>query len=149
MSDVFVCNGCGNQDGMNRRVFISQSVLAAVSLALAACAAGDSTGPSLGSSQSIKVSDYSGLASVNGYALVTISGQPLAIVRTGDSTFVALSRVCPHQGGIVGKSGSGWLCPIHGAQFSLTGTWQGGQRTSSLRSYSTSYDATTGTLTIA
>ena len=80
--------------------------------------------------------------------MVTIQGSPLAIVRTGTSTYVALSRICPHAGSTVNQSGSGFLCPNHGAQFSATGTWVGGQRTSNLRSYTTSYDAASGTLTI-
>ena len=73
----------------------------------------------------------------------------MAIVRTASASFVALSRVCPHQGGIVNPSGSGFQCPIHGAQFSSTGTWTGGQRTSSLHAYNTSYDAVTEVLTIS
>ncbi|HEY0779534.1 MAG TPA: hypothetical protein VGD56_16320 [Gemmatirosa sp.] len=43
---------------------------------------------------------------------------------------------------------SGFYCPNHGAEFNATGTWTGGQRTSNLTSYPTSYDPATGTLTI-
>ncbi len=80
--------------------------------------------------------------------MVSVGGVALAIVRTGTSSFVALSRICPHQGGIVQQSGSGFQCPVHGATFSQTGQWIGGQRTSSLHAYTTAYDATAGTLTI-
>ena len=68
--------------------------------ALAACGVSGSnvTSPTSITSTTIKVSDYPALASVGGIALVTISGAPLAVVRTGTSTFVALSRICPHQG---------------------------------------------------
>jgi len=45
-------------------------------------------------------------------------------------------------------SGSGFLCPGHGAQFNAAGQWVGGQRTSNMRSYSTTYDAAAGTITI-
>jgi len=48
----------------------------------------------------------------------------------------------------VNQNGSGFLCPNHGARFAADGTWIGGQPTSSLRSYATSYDAASGTLTI-
>jgi cytochrome b6-f complex iron-sulfur subunit len=122
----------------------------AAAAALAACGAGaDTTAPALPSGASIKVTDYAPLANVGGVALVSFGGAPVAIVRTGASTFVALSRVCPHQGGIVNQSGNGFLCPNHGAQFSNTGQWEGGQRTSSLHAYTAVYDATTSTLTIS
>jgi Rieske Fe-S protein len=96
----------------------------------------------------IKLSDQPSLSNVGGVALVTIASSPFAIVRTGASTFVALSRICPHQGSTVNQTSSGFLCPNHGAQFSSTGTWVGGQPTSNLHSYATTYDATAGTITI-
>jgi cytochrome b6-f complex iron-sulfur subunit len=134
---------------IGRRTFLAQSALLAAAAALAACAVGgDPTAPDLSGQATITVSDYPALSNVGGIALVSIQSSPFAIVRTGTSSFVALSRVCPHQGSIVNQNGSGFLCPNHGAQFNSTGTWVGGQPTSSLHSYSTSYNATTGTLTI-
>ena len=149
------CDGrCGAvtpvpESGIGRRTFLAQSALLAASVALTACGAGsDLTAPSLSGQATIKVSDYAALSAVGGVALVTIQSSPFAIVRTGTSSFVTLSRVCPHQGSTVNQSGSGFLCPNHGAQFNSTGTWVGGQSTSSLRSYATAYDASAGTLTI-
>jgi cytochrome b6-f complex iron-sulfur subunit len=149
------CGACAERreplDGIGRRTFLAQSAMLAAAAMLAACGgsgSSDPTAPSLSGSASIKVSDYPALASVGGIALVTVQSYPLAIVRTGTSSYVALSRVCPHQGSIVNTSGSGFLCPNHGAQFSATGAWVGGQPTSSLRSYVTTYDAATGTLTV-
>ena len=138
--------GAGSEIG--RRTFLAQSALLAAAAALAACGVSDATAPDLTGQASIKVTDYPALSSVGGIAMVTIQGSPLAIVRTGTSTYVALSRICPHAGSTVNQSGSGFLCPNHGAQFSANGTWVGGQRTSNLRSYPTAYDATSGTLTI-
>ena len=136
---------------IGRRQFISASVLAAAAAALAACSAsggGDFTGPgSVG--LTLKVSDYPTLASVNGVALVSASGSPIAVVRTGASTFIALSRICPHQGSTVNLVSNGFLCPNHGASFTLNGTWTGGQRTSNMRSYTTAYDSAAGTITIS
>ncbi len=137
---------CAGGCGMDRRAFIAQGVLAVAAVALAGCVPID--GPT-SINGSIKVSDYPTLAATGGIALVSVSGTPLAIVRTGTATFVALSRSCPHQGTTVNTSGSGFQCPRHGAQFSATGAWVGGQPTTNLRSYTTSFDATTGTLTIA
>lgn len=136
-------------NGIGRRTFIAQSALLAAAAALAACgSSSDISSPTLASGSSIDVSQFPSLATVNGVALVTVSGAQLAIVRTGSSSFVALSRICPHQGGTVQQSGSGFQCPVHGATFSQTGQWVGGQRTTNLHSYATSYDATTGKLTL-
>jgi nitrite reductase/ring-hydroxylating ferredoxin subunit len=136
---------------IGRRQFISASVLAAAAAALAACSASgssDFTGPS-SVGLTLKISDYSTLASVGGVALISASGSPIAVVRTGASTFVALSRICPHQGSTVNLVSNGFLCPNHGASFTLEGTWTGGQRTSNMRSYTTTYDSAAGTIAIS
>jgi Rieske Fe-S protein len=141
------CNGCAGGESLDRRTFLARSTLAAVALALAACN-GDASGPEFNGSASIKVSDYAALANVNGVAALALNGAPVAVVRTGAASFIALSRVCPHQGSTVNTSSGGFTCPNHGARFNLSGTWIGGQQTSSLRSYATSYDAGTDMLTI-
>ena len=157
MESKLTCGGCAPalatdhaRDGIGRRTFLAQSALLAAGALLAACAAGDVSAPgtTINSMSDIKVSDFPALASVGGIALVNVSGNPLAIVRTGDASFVTLSRICPHQGNTINPNGSGFLCPGHGARFSATGQWQGGQRTSDMRSYTTSYDAAAGTITI-
>jgi Rieske Fe-S protein len=149
------CNAASSEEarasGIGRRTFLAQSAMMAAIAALAACGVGSDnmTAPSLnGQPTTIKLSDQPSLANVGGVALVTISSSPFAIVRTGESTFVALSRVCPHQGSTVNLNGNGFLCPNHGAQFSITGTWRGGQPTGNMQSYATTYDATAGTITI-
>ena len=134
----------------SRRGFLTQSMLAAATLALAACGFGPDviTSPtSIGGT--VNVNDYATLATVGGVALVKVNGTPLAIVRTGSDSFLALSRICPHQGATVSQTTTGFKCPRHGARFSTTGTWTGGEQTNSLRSYATTYDAATGALTIA
>src|SRR5436190_15602888 len=122
-----------------RRTFLVQSALLSAAAALAACSTTDTTAPTLPANSTVRVADYSSLSTVGGIAMVTVSGAQLAIVRTDTSSFVALSRVCPHQGSIVNQSGSGFLCPNHGARFSSTGTWQGGERTGNMHAYATSY----------
>lgn len=154
--DLNPCPGCGTRDasavpaeGIGRRTFLAQSAILAAAAALAACGAGGGvTAPPLSGGATIKVSDYPALANVGGVALVNVSGSPLAIVHTDASTYLALSRICPHQGSVVNFTGNGFLCPNHGAQFTETGTWVGGQRTSNLRSYPTTFDSITGTLTV-
>jgi cytochrome b6-f complex iron-sulfur subunit len=150
------CGDCGARSvvsaptsGIGRRAFLAQSAVMAAVAVLAACASGgDATAPTLSGPTTIKLSDNPSLNTVGGVALVTIASSPFAVVRTGTSTFVALSRICPHQGSIVNQNGPGFLCPNHGAQFSAIGTWVGGQQTSSMRSYPTTYDAAAGTITV-
>lgn len=152
------CGGCplapaaGPAD-LGRRAFLSQAAFAAAyatgAAALAACGAGgDPTSPSSITRTSYSLASLPDLASTGGVSTVTISGVPIAVVRTGTSSFLALSRVCPHQGTTVNVVSGGFVCPHHGAQFNSTGTWVGGQRANSLTSYPTTYDASTGTLTI-
>lgn len=151
------CAGCAaspNADvgipivgGLDRRTFLSRAMLGAAVLALAACGLDAATAPFSGTA-SLNVADYPALQTVGGVALVSLNGSPMALVRSSETSITALSRVCPHQGGIVGQSGGGFLCPRHGAEFSLTGQWVGGQRTSSLQSYATTFDATTGAITV-
>jgi cytochrome b6-f complex iron-sulfur subunit len=150
--------GCGGCDGderthateaVDRRSFLVQGAVSAALLALAACSV-DATAPSSGQSigSSITVADYPELANTGGVLLAGLSGRPIAVVRTGAASFLALSRVCPHQGGTIGTSGSGFVCPVHGARYDSTGHWIGGQRTTDMRTYSTVYDVSTDTLTI-
>jgi Rieske Fe-S protein len=156
------CSGCltadsqrvpvlaGAEEGIGRRAFLVQSgILAAVS-ALAACGvASDSTAPTVPANSQINVGNYPTLATVGGVALVSLGGAPVAVVRASATSFIALSRVCPHQGGIVNESSNRFICPNHGATFDLNGNWIGGQPTSNLHQYATTYDAASNTLTVS
>jgi Rieske Fe-S protein len=146
------CAHCGGQSATSRREFITASAASTVAaLLVTACGgASDSTGvvDTGPISLSVQVSGYAALANVGGMARVDSGGSPVAAVRTGASTFAAFSLICPHFGCTVGINGSSFLCPCHGARFASTGVWTGGQHTSNLTSLSTSYDATTGVLTI-
>jgi Rieske Fe-S protein len=98
----------------------------------------------------VQVSSYPALANVGGIARVDNGGVPVAAVRTGADTFAAFSLICPHFGCTVGISnGSSFLCPCHGARFTSSGAWSGGQRTSNLTALTTSYDSVAGVLTIS
>jgi Rieske Fe-S protein len=147
------CAHCAGQSSTSRRQFIAASAASAVAaLLVTACGgASDTTGVNTSPvSLSVQVSSYSALANVGGIAQVNNGGTPVAAVRTGANSFDAFSLICPHNGctvGIVG--GSSFSCPCHGARFAASGAWTGGQRTSNLASLATSYDATTGVLTIS
>lgn len=137
-------------DGLDRRRFVSRAVAAAAAALLAACgtAGVDAITSPLSGKLTVTLSQYPALATVGGVAVVSSGSSRVAVVRTGQSAFVALSLVCPHEGSTISASSSGFVCPRHGARFDLNGTWTGGQRTNSMRSYATQYDATAGTLTI-
>jgi Rieske Fe-S protein len=139
-----------HDNGIGRRTFLVQSGIMAAIAALSACglSSADVTSPTIPANSTITVSNYPALANVGGVAMITLGSAPVAVVRTGTSSFLALSRICPHQGGIVQLSGNDFVCPVHGATYNLSGQWIGGQRASSLHQYTTSYDAASGTLTI-
>ncbi len=146
--DALVGVPFANAGALDRRTFLSRAMMSAAVLALAACGASDGATAPFSGSVSINIADYPSLATVGGVALVTLNGGPLALVRSSQTTIVALSRVCPHEGATVNTSTGGFTCPRHGARFGPTGQWLGGQQTSSMRSYATTFDATTGALTI-
>ncbi len=136
---------------MNRRDFIIISSASAGAIAIVGCGL---TGPGVSGppdsvSLTLNVSDYPSLANVNGIAFVTENGgSPLAVVRTAADSFLALSRICPHQGGQIDQGGPAFQCTRHGAQFDEHGNWVGGQPTNNMRSYPTKYDPNTGLLVI-
>jgi len=145
----------GNQNGVggvDRRRFLAQSATAAVAVALAACGYSTAipTAPgTLSQKTTVTLSNYPQLANVDGVAYVSDSGgNPIAVVRVSSSSFVALSRICPHAGNIIQSVNGGFYCPGHGAMFSYNGTWEGGQRTSNMTTYPVQYDAAGGTLAI-
>ncbi len=134
---------------LDRRTLLSNAAVTAAAAMLSACGLGaDPTAPASLTPQSIKVSTYPQLANVNGVALISASGSPIAVVRTGQDSFVALSRICPHRGATIVTASTGFECPKHHARFGPTGNWTGGERTSNMRSYPAAYDATTDMLTI-
>lgn len=70
----------------------------------------------------IKLKEIPELGAVGGAVRVgTVKGVPVAVARTGQSTYKALSLRCPHQGVTVVRSAQGWECPAHGSQFESDG----------------------------
>ena len=138
---------------VDRRTFLSAATLAAAAALLQACSGSSGatffTGPA-GGSLVVKLSDFAALATVGGLARVDNGvGAPTALTRTGTSTFVGITMVCTHQGATIDViNGASFRCPNHGALFSSTGAWQGGQPTSSLATYAATFDGT-NTVTIA
>lgn len=156
------CAGCacGGEcaDGVTRRDFVARSTLAAVAAFLAACGngqigmtapGGTTATPGGTAGMKIVLSQFPALANVGGIARVDGGvGSPVALVRTSTTAFAAFSMVCPHQGSTINITSTGFKCPNHGATFDKSGAWIGGQQTSSLVAYPTTYDATAGTVLI-
>ncbi len=152
---------CYHPCALRRREFLGTAALTALVLLETACGDGQigGVGPDDDDDDDngtptetlvVTVASFPALTSVGGAARVDGgSGKPVALVRTGAASFTAFSLVCTHEGTTVGLTGSGFLCPNHGARFSLTGQWQGGQVTSNLRSLASIFDATAGTVTVS
>lgn len=62
-----------------------------------------------------------------------VRGTPVAIARTGESTYIAFSLSCPHQGVKVARVEDGWECPAHLSQFEADGDLVLGPATTRLR----------------
>lgn len=133
--------------GIGRRQFLGAATLATVAALLAACSAGDATGPTLpGNGQvTVKVGDYPALGASGGIQI--LNSYRVAVVNTG-SGYVVFSTICPHQGGAVTTGGPGFFCSRHGAEWTTDGVWVGGQRTTNLARIASSFDAGSGVLTI-
>ncbi len=144
--------------GVSRRDFISSATLAAVAALLTtACGTGadilaarnrSTPGTLSAGGITLRLSDYPALAQVGGIARADTTAGPIALVRAATSTVAAFSMICPHQGATINIQGNGFVCPNHFAQFSATGQWLGGQPTTNLVSYPTTYDSATGLITV-
>src|SRR3954471_14560631 len=142
------CKNC-----LNRRDFLTKSALAAAALvAVEGCGDGQigPTAASLGSGLTIKVADFPGLATTG---TVVDVGHVRAVVRTGDTTFLGLSRVCTHEGCEANVEQNQIRCPCHHSVFSATGSVIRGPDTGvsigPLNTVGVVYDAAAGTLTIS
>lgn len=80
--------------------------------------------------------DYSDLGTVGGYAY---TGN-IIIIRSGDNSYLAFSKVCTHQGCTVtyNAAENELPCPCHGSVFSTSGAVLEGPASTSLKQYSVS-----------
>jgi Rieske Fe-S protein len=62
------------------------------------------------------------LAQVGGsVGIGNVKGRPVGITRTGTSSYIAFSLLCPHQQVTVERVPSGWKCEAHGSEFKANG----------------------------
>lgn len=82
---------------------------------------------------SIRLKSIPELAKVGGsVGIGNVKGKPVAIARTGNSSYIAFSLSCPHQGVTVSKEGNGWVCNAHGSEFEADGDLVWGPATTRL-----------------
>lgn len=82
---------------------------------------------------SVRVRAIPELSQVGGAVSIgKVKGKPVGLARTGPSTYVAFSLVCPHQGVTVVREGNGWVCPAHRSEFEVDGDLVLGPATSRL-----------------
>jgi len=142
------CKNC-----LNRRDFLARSALAAAALVgVEGCGDGQigPTAATLGTGLTIHLADFPGLATVG--TLVDV-GHARAVVRTGDTGFLGLSRICTHQGCEANVEQNQIHCPCHDSLFSSTGAVVHGPNTGEsitpLPTVDVQYDSDAGTLTIS
>ena len=102
-----------------------------------------------GQTVSVTIGAGSPLADVGSVAEIDTSLGPFLLVRTGATTFTALSAICTHQGcTVTGFSGGEFVCPCHGSRFTTTGAVAKGPASTPLPSYATSFDGSVLTFAV-
>ena len=96
----------------------------------------------------VTIDTSSPLATVGGMALVQAPGAYFLVTRTAQDSFTALTGTCTHEACTVsGYSGTTYVCPCHGLEFSTTGAVVRGPASRALQQYTTQF--ANGVLTIA
>jgi Rieske Fe-S protein len=86
-------------------------------------------------------SRYPALQTTGGGVVVDSARGPLAVMRTGASTAVALAAVCTHQGCTLEYANGPLYCPCHGAEFDANGAAIVGPARAPLKMWTATVDA--------
>lgn len=140
-------------DCFNRRDFLTRSALAAAALVVIDGCGDGQIGPPTHASENgpftIRLSDFAGLATVG---KVVDIGHERAVVRTGDTTFIGLSRICTHEQCDTDVVNNRFECPCHGSIFAADGSVIRGPDTgvsiTPLPRLTVAFDAAAGTITV-
>lgn len=149
----------------SRRAFLAGLSGCAVAGVLAGCEVAEVSSGSTGDAKelSFKTSDnqYAALSAAGGMAAANAGTKKLLLIRTDDSTVVALDRVCTHAFCEMNPGGIGnWdaaksvlRCGCHGSEFRPDGTYVdgsvgGGGSVADLGAYPVTFDASAGTGTV-
>lgn len=101
----------------------------------------------------VTIAQWPALATVGGVAgsVGTVNGLPVAVVRSGATSFAAFSMRCPHQGTVISViNAASFRCPNHGALFTATGQLapNSPQQTDSLARFTVTYTPGAATFTV-
>jgi cytochrome b6-f complex iron-sulfur subunit len=129
---------------MERKVFIKKfamgsSLLLTTPLLFNACSDGnddvldDVNNPGGGVKVDLNNQNFSALKTVGGYAYTG----DIIVIRTTETAYIALSKICTHEGCTVGynKDTNQLPCPCHGSVFTATGSVVTGPAQSNLKVY--------------
>jgi cytochrome b6-f complex iron-sulfur subunit len=87
---------------------------------------------------SLRIDAASPLAAVGSAALVNSPAANVLVSHTAQDAFTAVTAVCTHEACTInGISGSIYVCPCHGSQFSATGGVVKGPAAQPLRQFAT------------
>jgi len=132
---------------MERKDFIKQvalggSILLTAPAFFTSCSKDEDMEPTNNNNSSSKITvdltsaTYAALGTIGGYAY---TGN-IIVFRTGETSYMALSKICTHQGCTVTYSyeNGNIPCPCHGSLYTTSGTVVRGPATSNLKQYSVS-----------
>lgn len=95
-----------------------------------------------GSNLCLSLADNPELAEPTGVLFFTQApGRKIFVMRTGDTTFRAVSAICTHSGCTIEWDGAAKFdCPCHGSQFTPMGTVMRGPAAAPLRVFTTTLE---------
>lgn len=103
-----------------------------------------------GNQLTLNLAENPELQQVGGFKTIQLGSTPAIVFRTGASAFLALSRVCTHQGCTVSwqSSAKKFQCPCHGSEFDGSGNVIKGPAARKLTTYTTKYQADANKLVV-
>jgi len=141
----------------SRREILVALTCAACSSLLPACGTKTESPPATGQTVTIKLSDETALTTIGGSIRKSYgtnnAGQPVIVVRTGQSEFKTMSTVCSHSSGsLQAPSNNRSVCDLHGSPFSTQSANfaqpLSGPATTAVKTFTTTFDATANSITI-
>ena len=137
----------------NRREFVKDALTGIGTVAFgsfvmmnqSSCSDGSPTAPTDSNGETsitvdLSLPQNSALATVGGTLALTaneLDGSGILLYRQSDTSVLAFSRICTHNGCTIGSFQNGTsTCPCHGSQFNTSGSVVNGPAVNPLRQYS-------------
>jgi Rieske Fe-S protein len=74
----------------------------------------------------LELSRYPDLEDVGGWVHVDVGGRRLVVGQVAEGCYVAMDRICTHEGCDIELRFGRFVCPCHGSVFAVDGTVQAG-----------------------